>query len=87
MLTPTLEQTRFLMRYITLSDLPVPVAGPLANITIDGSWVVIAKETDDELLLRITCSGVKAFWSGVRVFGRKAVMGKFAPPAGPQGVA
>ncbi|GBR57565.1 hypothetical protein AA18889_1225 [Acetobacter senegalensis DSM 18889] len=86
-MTPSLQQTQFLKRYIALSERPVPNHGPLSNLSIDGSWLKLARETEAELLWKITPAGIWAFWQGVKEHGAKAVMGKFVPSEAPKGIA
>lgn len=85
-MTPTLLQTQFLKRYIALGELPVPENGPFSDLSIDAAWLKIAKETETEILVAITDAGRRAFWSGVREFGRRAVMGKVAIATDPKGI-
>ncbi|GAN55225.1 hypothetical protein [Tanticharoenia sakaeratensis] len=68
----TINQARFLRRYITLAELPVPEVGPLAAISIRADWLEVTDEKT--MALRITQQGRAAFWRGVRLHGRDAVM-------------
>lgn len=86
-MTPSLQQTQFLKRYIALSEKPIPEHGPFSNLSIDGSWLKLARETEAALLWKITPAGIKAFWRGVKEYGAKAVMGKFVPSEVPKGIA
>lgn len=70
-MTPSLLQTQFLKRYITMEPRSIPCAGPFMAVSVDVSWF-----TNDDGVLTITPKGVRAFWSGVRKYGAKSVMGK-----------
>ena len=74
MRVPDLLQTQFLKRHITMDAKAVPVAGPFAGVSIAREWFEIVDP--DVPTLKVTNIGIRAFWSGVRKYGVKAVMGK-----------
>ena len=80
-MTPTILQTQFLKRYITMEPKGIPFAGPFASVSTVRGWFEIVDP--DVPTLKITNMGIKAFWVGVRKHGAKAVMGKLVP-SGPK---
>ena len=74
MRVPNLLQTQFLKRHITMDAKAVPVAGPFAGVSVAREWFEIVDP--DVPTLKITNMGIRAFWSGVRKHGAKAVTGK-----------
>ena len=74
MRVPDLLQTQFLKRHITMDAKAVPVAGPFAGVSVAREWFEIVDP--DVPALKVTNMGIRAFWSGVRKHGAKAVMGK-----------
>ena len=86
-MTPSILQTQFLRRYITMEPRSIPVAGPFAAVSVRTDWFNIVEP--DIPTLQITQAGIKEFWYGVKKHGAKAVMGKPAtsgpnntPPTG-----
>lgn len=79
-MTPSILQTQFLRRYITMDVKGIPVAGPFAGVSVRTDWFNIIDPNIPTL--QITKTGIKAFWSGVKKHGAKAVMGK-AVTSGP----
>ena len=78
---PSLIQTQFLKRYITMEPKAVPYAGPFSGVSVALNWF---DTVDPQIpVIKITPVGIKAFWSGVRKHGVKAVMGK-AVSSGPK---
>ncbi len=73
-MTPSLLQTQLLKRYITMEPKGIPFAGPFAGVSTVRGWFEIVDP--DVPTLKITNMGIRAFWSGVRKHGSKAVMGK-----------
>lgn len=77
-MTPSLLQTQFLKRYVTMTPKPIPVNGLFMNVSVSSAWF-----TSDGDNLTITSDGVRDFWKGVRKHGTKAVMRRPVPPKGP----
>ena len=77
-MTPTLLQTQFLKRYITMEPRVIPSNGPFMSVSVSTAWF-----TADQDILTITRNGINAFWRGVRKHGHKAVMSRPIPPRGP----
>ena len=75
---PSLLQTQFLKRYITMTPKPILVCGPFMNVSVSSAWF-----TSDGDNLTITGDGVRDFWKGVRKHGHKAVMSHSIAPRGP----
>lgn len=73
-MTPSILQTQFLKRYITMEPRGIPFAGPFAGVSTLRGWFNVVDP--DIPTLQITDMGIKAFWSGVKKHGAKAVMGK-----------
>lgn len=80
-MTPSLLQTQFLKRYITLEPSAAPICGPFMSVSIRTDWFA-GYDTEGQIMT-ITKSGVAAFWQGVSKHGIKAVMGRPATPRGP----
>ena len=77
-MVPTLLQTQFLKRYITMEPRIIPINGPFMSVSVSTAWF-----TADGDILTITRNGINAFWAGVRKHGHKAVISRPIAPRGP----
>lgn len=80
-MTPSLLQTQFLKRYITMEPKGIPFSGPFSGVSTVRGWFDIVDP--DIPTLKITGMGILAFWSGVKKHGAIAVIGK-PTPTGPK---
>lgn len=81
MRVPDLLQTQFLKRHITMDAKAIPVAGPFAGVSVAREWFDIVDP--DIPTIKITDSGIRAFWHGVKKHGARSVMGKPVVNKGP----
>lgn len=81
MRVPDLLQTQFLKRHITMDAKAAPVAGPFAGVSVAREWFDIVDPAIPTI--KITDSGIRAFWRGVKKHGARKVMGKPVMNKGP----